>query len=233
MKNNLTNMKNIVTKQSLSRTSNPLNKGRKERIWKRFGWLFVLILASSFAANAKSPVSFGLKMEVNVHEFWLYDLDNYASRLGIAPNLGCFLKTDLNDSYSIQSDLLLFSRNTRMKVYGRDDYFRQWGINLPVYLVKREYIDREIWYFGLGVYASAGLNAHMKNAGTDMYKRTEGKAFMNRWDYGISSMLGFEIHNGIQFNACLQLGLKDQLQAQKDDATAINKTITFGIGYRC
>jgi hypothetical protein len=191
----------------------------------------MIIVLSSFAASAKSPVSFGLKMEVNIHEFWLYDLDNYASRCGIAPNLGCFLRTDLNGTYSIQTDLLLFSRNTRMKVYGRDDYFRQWGINLPVYLVKREYIDSEIWYYGLGLYGSVGLEANMKNNGTDMYKNTDKEAFMNRWDYGISSMLGFELHNGIQFNACLQLGLKDQLQAPKDDATAINKTVTFGIGY--
>ena len=219
-------------KQHLYRTSNPLNKGKKDCGWKRFGWISVLILASLFAANAKSPVSFGLKMEVGIHEFWLYDLDNYASRCGIAPNLGCFLKTDLNGAYSIQTDLLLFFRHTRMKVYGRDDYFRQWGINLPVYLVKREYLDREIWYYGLGIYAGAGLNARMKNAGTAMYKKTEGNAFMNRWDYGISAMLGFELHNGIQFNAYLQLGLKDQLQAQKDDATAINKTVSFGIGYR-
>jgi hypothetical protein len=72
----------------------------------------------------------------------------------------------------------------------------------------------------------------MKNAGTAMYKKTEGNAFMNRWDYGISAMLGFELHNGIQFNAYMQLGLKDQLQAKKDDATAINKTVSFGIGYR-
>lgn len=65
-----------------------------------------------------------------------------------------------------------------------------------------------------------------------MYRKMEGKVLMNRWDYGISSILGFEFRTGIQFNACLQLGLKDQLQAQKDDATAINKTVTFGIGYR-
>jgi hypothetical protein len=51
--------------------------------------------------------------------------------------------------------------------------------------------------YGLGAYVNAGLNARMKNAGTAMYKKTEGYAFMNRWDYGISSMLGFELRNGI------------------------------------
>jgi hypothetical protein len=190
------------------------------------------LLAVSFTANAQKPVSFGLKLEANVHEFWLYDLDDYESGLGITPNLGCFLRTNLSGSHYIQTDLLLFSRNTGVKTGNQNDYFRQWGVLLPVYLAKREYIGKQIWHYGLGAYASVGINAYLKNAGTAAYKKNSGGAApMNRWDYGISSMLGVESKNGIQFNLYLQLGLNDQLQALKNVATAINKTITFGIGY--
>jgi hypothetical protein len=42
---------------------------------------------------------------------------------------------------------------------------------------------------------------------------------------------GFELHNDMQINACLQLGLKDQLQTSKNDATVLNKALTFRIGY--
>jgi hypothetical protein len=44
-------------------------------------------------------------------------------------------------------------------------------------------------------------------------------------------MLGYEYSSGIQINAGLHLGLKDQLDARKNDATAINKVITVGMGY--
>jgi hypothetical protein len=208
-------------------------KKRLNRQALRHILLAMLITVGSVATGAKSPVSFGLKLEANTHEFWLYDLDNYDSGLGVAPNIGCFLKADLNDSYSVQSDFLLFFRNTKVKDYGRDDYFRQWGVSLPVYFLKNQRIDRQIWYYGLGVYASAGLNAYMKNGRTALYKKTNGgETAMNRWDYGISTLLGFELHNGIQINACLQLGLKDQLQTRKNDATVINKALTVGVGYR-
>lgn len=54
---------------------------------------------------------------------------------------------------------------------------------------------------------------------------------MNRWDYGICAFLGYEYRNGLQINVGLQLGLKDQLNAGRNDATAINKVITVGMGY--
>ncbi|MDR2681180.1 MAG: hypothetical protein LBC47_10265 [Tannerella sp.] len=48
---------------------------------------------------------------------------------------------------------------------------------------------------------------------------------------GISGMIGYEYRNGIQINAGLHPGLKDQLDARKNDATVINKVITVGMGY--
>jgi hypothetical protein len=200
---------------------------------KRFVFLFVLMAISLFKISAKTPVSFGLKMEANIHEFWLYHLDDCESSKGIMPDVGCFLKVDLNDAYSIQPELSFFFRNTQLKMDGQEDnYFRQQGANIPVYLMKREYIHNSIWYFGIGPHVQIGFNAYMKDTVEDLYRKTNGKAWMNRWDYGVSTMLGCERHTGIQFNIGLQLGLKNQLQALRKESTAINKVVTLGIGYR-
>ncbi|MDR1379967.1 MAG: hypothetical protein LBJ47_00635 [Tannerella sp.] len=195
---------------------------------KRFVFLYVLIAVSLFRANAKIPVSFGLKMEANVHEFWLYDLDCFESRKGVAPSLGFFLKTGLNDALAIQTELSLFCRNTGVKICGRDDYFRQRGLCIPVYLVRNEYIDNSIWYFGIGPYVQIGFDAHMKEAAEAPY----GNVSVNRLDCGIGAILGCEFHSGIQFNAALQLGIREQLQIPGKEPAAMNKTVMVGIGYR-
>jgi hypothetical protein len=196
-----------------------------------FTFLSVLIAISLSKVNAQASVSGGLKMEVNIHQFWLYDLDDYTSKIKMAPNLGCFLEIELNDRFAVQPEVMFSFRNSGIRQDNRNDDFQQWGMTVPVYLVGREYMDNSTWYFGLGGYAGWGFNARMKNTKTALYKEAEGKAIMTRWDYGISAMLGCEYSSGIQINAGLHLGLKDQLDARKNDATVINKVITVGMGY--
>jgi hypothetical protein len=197
---------------------------------RAFALFSMLIAISLFKADAQVSVSGGLKMETNIHQFWLYDLD-IVSKIKIAPNLGCFLEIELNDRFAIQPEMMFFFRNSGIRHNNQKDDFQQWGITVPIYLVEREYTDNGTWYFGMGAYAGFGFNARMKNAKTALYEKIEGQAIMNRWDYGISAMLGYEYGNGIQINVGLHLGLKDQLDAFKNEATVINKVITVGMGY--
>jgi hypothetical protein len=192
----------------------------------------MLTVIGLFRINAQASVSGGLKMEANIHLFWLYDMDGYVSSMKAAPNLGGFLDIELTDEFAIQPEAMFFFRNSGLRYGGRDDNFQQWGMSFPVYLVRREYMDGGIWYFGLGAYTGFGFNARIKNTKTALYAKTDGHALMNRWDYGICAMLGYEFGKGIQINAGLQLGLKDQLDAGKDNASVINRIITVGMGYR-
>ncbi|MDR0712717.1 MAG: PorT family protein [Bacteroidales bacterium] len=208
-----------------------MKKNQNRLINKTFTFLSLLIAMSSLKVNAQVSVSGGLKMEANIHQFWLYDTDA-ASKIKMAPNLGGFVNIELNDRSAIQPEMMFFFRNSRIRQGNLKDDFRQWGMTLSAYWISREHIDNGTWYFGLGGYADLGFNARLKHTGTALYRKTEGQAaIMNRWDYGIRAMLGYEYSNGLQINVGLQLGLKDQLDAGRDEATAINKVITVGIGY--
>jgi hypothetical protein len=202
-----------------------------KRMNKTLAFLSMLIAISSLKVNAQTSVSGGLKMETNIHQFWLYDLDGYTSKVKIAPSLGGFLNIELNERLAIQPEAMFFFRNSGIRHNNQKDIFQQWGMTVPVYLVGREYIDNGTWYFGLGGYAGWGFDARMKKAKTALYKEVEGRAIMNRWDYGISAMLGYEYSSGIQINVGLHLGLKNQSDAGKNDASVINKVITVGVGY--
>jgi hypothetical protein len=130
---------------------------------------------SLFKVNAQSSVSGGLKLEANIHQFRLYDLD-VISKIKIGTNMGCFLEIELNDRFAIQPEMMFFFRNSGIRQGNRKDDFQQWGMTMPVYLVGREYTDNGTWYFGLGAYAGLGFNACMENAKTALYKEVEGKA---------------------------------------------------------
>jgi hypothetical protein len=55
-----------------------------------------------------------LKLEANIHEFWLYDLDVVTSRK-IAPNLGRFLEIELNEKFAIQPGMMFFFRHSGVR----------------------------------------------------------------------------------------------------------------------
>ena len=64
---------------------------------------------------------------------------------------------------------------------------------------------------------------------------------MNRWDFGLGLLRGYEFNSGLQVNAGYQVGLvnqADELTALKnvisgsDDAKMRTQTVNVGIGYR-
>ena len=84
----------------------------------------------------------------------------------------------------------------------------------------------------MGPYLGLGFDARYKDADVDLYKKVNDEADMNRWDFGLGILVGYEFINGIQVNAGYQLGLVDQLDALKDDASMRTQTVSLGIGYR-
>jgi len=113
-----------------------------------------------------------------------------------------------------------------------EDDFRQWGMQVPVYFLGQTYTNSGKFYAGVGPYLGLGFDARYKDADKDLYKKVNDEAAMNRWDFGLGALVGYEFQNGIQINAGYQLGLIDQLDAGKDDATMRTQTVSLGVGYR-
>jgi len=56
---------------------------------------------------------------------------------------------------------------------------------------------------------------------------------MQRWDFGVGTMLGFEFNNGISLNfGCYQGGLVNVLSAEKGNRSMKNQVVNFGVGYK-
>lgn len=191
----------------------------------------VLMTVGLANVNAQS-ISGGIKAEANMSNFLLSDMDGVESTMKVGPNLGGFLKIEFNDNFAIQPEMMFFYRNAEQKTaVGKDD-FQQWGMQIPVYAVGQTNMGAGKAYIGVGPYVGFGFNAEMKDAGTDLYKEVGGSKVMNRWDFGAGAMVGYEFSNRIQINAGYQIGLIDQLDANKDNATMRTQTVSLGIGYR-
>jgi len=194
--------------------------------------LSILMTAGLMNVNAQTTISGGIKAEANMSNFILTDLDYQTSKLNVGANLGGFMKIDLHENFAIQPEIMFFFKNSKMETGNYKDDFQQFGLQIPVYAVGQMNLGTGKGYVGVGPYVGLGFTANMKDADSDLYEKVNDGAAMNRWDFGIGAMIGYEFGNGIQINAGYQIGLIDQLDAGKDNATMLNQGISLGIGYR-
>lgn len=196
--------------------------------------LSVLMTVSLVQAQTDIKLSAGVKVEANMSNFFLSDLDNQTSTMKLGPNLGGFMKVELHENFAIQPEMMFYFRNSKMEIGSGKDDFQQWGVQIPIYAVGQMNMGTGKGYVGIGPYVGFGFDAKMDKADTDLYKKdkvTDKKA-MNRWDFGLGAMVGYEFSNRVQINAGYQIGLIDQLDANKDNATMRTQTVSLGVGYR-
>lgn len=194
--------------------------------------LSVLMTTGLVTVNAQTPIKYGVKAEANISNFILTDLDDQSSTMKIGPSLGGFMNIGVHENFAIQPEMMFSFRQSEMKVGDVKDDFRQWGMQVPVYFLGQAYTNSGKFYAGVGPYVGLGFDARYKDADVDLYKKIDDQKAMNRWDFGVGARIGFEFNNGMQLNASYQLGLIDQLDALKDDATMRTQAVSVGLGYR-
>lgn len=183
--------------------------------------------------NAQSPLSFGAKLEMNTSNFVLSDMEDVSSSMKVGPNLTGFMKVDLHENFAIQPELSVFYRQSKIEFDKTDkDTFKQWGMQIPVYALGQTETLFGKFYAGVGPYVGFGLDARFSDADESLYKKHDDERVMNRWDFGLATLVGYEFNNGFQINAGYQFGFINQLDAQKDDHKLRNQVVNFGIGYR-
>ncbi len=194
--------------------------------------LSVLLTVGVINVNAQTPITYGVKAEMNLSNFFLKDLDNQTSTMKVGPNVGAFMKIDLHKNFAIQPELSFFYRNSKMEEGVKEGTFQQWGMQLPVYALLQSENQVGRFYGGFGPYVGFGFDARYKDKDINLYKKVDGKTPMDRWDFGLGFLLGHEFNNGIQINGGYQFGFINQLSAMKDDAKMRTQTVNVGIGYR-
>ena len=189
------------------------------------------ITTTTHTTTVNADASFGIKANATMSNFFLGDMGDFRSNMGIGFSTGVFLKIESNH-FAIQYELLLHYKTSELKGLTQTDY-KQWALELPIYLMGQIHTGSGKILIGGGPFVGFGLDAIQDPGKVDLYKKgqTTDKSIMRRWDFGPGAILGYEFKNGISINSVYQIGLINRLSAEKDIMSMKNQTISLGIGY--
>ena len=175
----------------------------------------------------------GLKLEGNGTNFLLSDMPGTKSEIGFGGTLGGFIKIDLSKNFAIQEDILFSYSSSKLKQNGIEDTYEYLGIEVPIYFMGQwKMASGGRFYGGVGPSFGMGLQTKLKDSDIDLYKKLDGNdPFLKRVNFGGAAQIGYELSNGLQFNASYMIGA-NALDAGKDDSKMLPQTISFGLGYR-
>ncbi|MDL2323088.1 PorT family protein [Bacteroidales bacterium OttesenSCG-928-A17] len=193
--------------------------------------LAVILGLGCSQVNAQTTISGGVKADANMANFLLSDLTDYQSTMKVGASLGGFMKVEFNENFALQPELLIHYKASKMEVGNLESNFEYWGAEIPVYAIGQMAMGTGKGFIGVGPYVGLGFDAKMGSA--DLYKKDSAdKSVLNRWDFGIGAIVGYEFSNKISINAGYKIGLIDQMDRGKDDASMKNQTVNLGLGYR-
>ena len=186
----------------------------------------------------------GIKVDANMSNFFLSDMDGVESKLGFGVSVGGYTKIKLTNCLGLQPEVLLHYKTSTIEQAMDEVDYQYFGVEIPIYTVG----ETELWggkgFVGIGPYIGVGIDARYKS---DLYKNNPNfeddyldlykeygneKSAMQRFDFGAGLMLGYEFTNRLQILATYKIGFIDALNSNKDNASMTNQTISLGLGYR-
>ena len=198
-----------------------------------------LVMGLGVAQMSAQDVTGGLKVEANMANFILNDMDNMKSKLGVGITVGGFGMIEFNDNFAFRPEVLLHYKNSVMenKTSGAEFDYQYFGVEIPLYAVAQIDMSGNKGFIGLGPYVGFGIDARYKADGMNDVKLFDeigntGKSTMQRWDFGAGVMLGYEFWNRIGINAGYKIGFLNALDTGSNSAKMLNQTISLGLSYR-
>ena len=199
--------------------------------------LSVVLVLGMMQAQAQGILG-GIKVESNMSNFILSDMDGMKSKMGFGVTAGGYTKLEFGENFALQPELLLHFKVSKMeaKASNVEMDFQYFGVELPVYAVGQFNLGSGKGFIGAGPYLGMGIDARFKANDMDdvnLYKEYDSqKSEMQRFDVGMGAMLGYELVSRLQITATYKIGFIDALNANKDNASMQNQTISLGLGYR-
>lgn len=190
-----------------------------------------LIFSTQLSAQEK-PLSFGIKAGTNLSNYRLGgDMKNFKSKMNIGGSIGGFIKYGLSTNFAFQSgiDVSYKTSDLESKTNGSSDKFKSFAVEIPLYGILQGELGNGKAFIGAGPYVGYGISA--KSDGVNMFKKnSETGAAMNRLDYGVGGIIGYDFAKNWQINASYQFGLADLHKAE--DSSMKSHGAAIGIAYK-
>ncbi len=191
-----------------------------------------LIFFSQLSAQ-ENPLSVGFKAGTGLSNYRLSgDMKSFTSKMSIGGSVGGFVKYDLGSNFALQSGIDLYYSTSKLdsKVDKSSNKLKSLGVEIPLYGIVQGKLGSGKAFIGAGPYVGYGIS--MKSNGANLFKNSSeaGKLVMNRFDYGLGGIAGYDFDKNWQINASYQLGIADLLKGK--GGSMKNHGTSVGIAYK-
>ncbi|MCX2719983.1 porin family protein [Lentiprolixibacter aurantiacus] len=185
--------------------------------------LMLISLLSLFALTsyAQADVNFGARAGVNLATLSGDDSDFYDTRTAIY--LGFMAEFGLTDMLALRPELNFSMQGAKISEGGEEADLKINYLNIPV-MLKIGVTDG--FYFEAGPQIGFLMSADVDFDGVEVDIKDEVKDI----DFGGNIGLGYELENGLLFNARYNIGFTD-LNEDDTEGSNQNSVISIGIGY--
>lgn len=187
----------------------------------------------NLSAQDKKLVSIGFKAGTNLSHYRLGGhMKDFKSKMSIGGSIGAFVKLDLTSNFGLQSGIDFHYKTSKLenKIDQSTNKLKSFGIEIPLYGMIQGELGRGKAFIGAGPYVGYGIST--KSDGINLLKNNGamGAPAMNRLDYGVGGILGYDVSKNWQIHARYQFGLADLHEAKGN--TMKSQGITIGIAYK-
>jgi len=179
----------------------------------------------------------GLKLEVNLSNFYVSGLSGAKSEMRPGATFGGFMRWDVSKLFALQGELLYHYKSSNFIWDNVKREFQYIGMEIPIYAIfKWNLCDGQHLYVGIGPYAEFGFSAKIKKEGKkiDLYEKDEATELSTMTDFnsGFGIILGYEFDCNVQVNVGYKISITNILDANSTSITLLPGAISLGIGYR-
>lgn len=187
-------------------------------------------LTFAVTVNAQTNTSFGVKLNGNLTNVKVSDLQRGSNSFKPGASIGGFSKIGFGEHFALQPELLFSYAEAKVNSSGEKTRFKYASVEIPVYALGQFNVGKGKAFFGIGPNIGYGFSINSKTEKLNDWEEGANELELSHWYIGGGIMAGYEFHNNISINAGYKLGY--DLSSNNKESGADTQTISLGVGYR-
>lgn len=192
--------------------------------------IVIAILGMANNAQAQATVNAGIKLNGNLTNVKLSDLEGSKSKFNAGASLGGFAKIEFSEHFALQPELLFNYTESKIKYDGDNLRFKYAGIEVPVYALGQIKAGNGRLFAGIGPHIGYGFSIDSATERIPEGTPGENKIELEHWYMGGGVMAGYEFRNGISINAGYKMGW--DLSSRHKSSNVKTQVVSLGVAYK-
>lgn len=192
--------------------------------------IIIFGLTFAFTVNAQTNTSFGVKLNGNLTNVEVSNMQNGNSSFKPGTSVGGFVKIEFGEYFALQPELLFSYTESKITSAGEKTKFKYASMEIPVYALGQFNVGKGKVFIGVGPNIGYGFSIDTETEKLPDWDVNANKLELSHWYIGGGTIASYEFRNGLSINASYKLGF--DLSSKNKTGGADTQTISLGVGYR-